>query len=152
MKKVLLTSIAVMAVGITGASALNTCMKTGTFIGILKKNVNGSSSEHVDATKIWKVVYNYGTITGLAACNDISGTVGTPQTNLFTNAADVGRYCWCKMEPVSAYNKTTGITSYWVFLNGYTDASTCASTCTGACKNAMSSDATFRSSVFEAVW
>ena len=124
MKKLLLTSIAVMAIGVTDANALNTCMKTGTYVGIVKKNVNGTSSEHVDATKIWKVVYNYDTITGLAACNGISGTYGNPQTNLYTSSGDSGVYCWCKMEPVPAYNKTTGITSYWVFFNNYTDAAT----------------------------
>lgn len=152
MKRILLTSVAVIAIGVSSAFAVNTCMKTGTFVGILKKNVDGTSSEHVDATKIWKVVYNYATLTGLAACNDISGTYATPKTNLYTSTGDVGSYCWCKMEPVSAYNKTTGITSYWVYLNGYTDASTCASTCTGACKTAMSSDSTFRGAVFESVW
>lgn len=135
-----------------GAFAVTTCMKTGTYVGILKKNVDGTSGNHVDATKVWQVVFNYRIITGYAACNDVSGTYATPKTNLYTNAGDTGQYCWCKMGPVASYNQTTGITSYWVYLDGYADASTCASACTGACKTAMMSNSTFRSAVFESVW
>lgn len=138
--------------GVGAAFGATVCAKTGTFAGILKKNVAGTSSESDNSTKVWRVVYNYATLTGLAACNEISGTYGTPLTNLSTSYVDVGQYCWCKLEPVESYGYATGITSYWVFLNTYTDAATCGNSCTAACRDAMASNTTFRSAVFESVW
>ena len=136
----------------TCAFGTTTCMKSGTYVGILKPSVAGTSGDHDNTTKQWRVVFDYKTITGLAACNDITGTYATAKTNLFTNAGDQGTYCWCKMSPASTYNTNIGITSYWVYLNSYTDSTTCASTCASACKTAMMSDTTFRTAVFESVW
>ncbi len=128
------------------------CAKNNTYVGVLKKNVAGQSSEYNNTGKIWKIDYGYKVVTGIAACNEITGTRGVAKTNLFTSATDAGEQCWCKMEPVTAYGYEAGITSYWVFFNTYADASTCASSCTEACMNAMKSDTSFRSAVFEAVW
>lgn len=134
------------------AGAITTCAPTGTYIGILKKNVAGTSGDYTDATKEWQVVFDYTTITGNAACNQISGTYAVPKTNLYTNAGDEGIHCWCQMWPSSYYNKTTGLTSYWMYLTSYPDSTTCASTCTSACKTAVMSDTTFRGAMFESVW
>ena len=93
------------------------------------------------------------TITGIAACNEVSGSYATATTNLQTTQSDEGDKCWCKMEPVWDYdNRESGITSYWVFLNTMTDAATCASSCASACKTAMESDSTYRAGIFESVW
>jgi hypothetical protein len=133
------------------------CAKNGTYVGLLKKNVTGSTGGYSNDGKIWYVDFDYGNnttrrITGLAACNEISGTVATPRTNLYTSASDSGEYCWCKMEPVYSYGIETGITSYWIFLDTYADATTCASSCTNACMNAVKTNTTFRSGMYESVW
>ncbi len=163
-------------IGITSSYAYTICAKNNTYVGILKKNVNGTipnengivnGEVNGNQKKQWKVIFNYGTaekpvekvITGYAACNEIAGdSVGAPKTNLYTNAGDEGRYCWCEMWPIydedlsSTYDYETGITSYWVYFNDYTTPESCASSCTSACANAMATNQTFRSAVFEAVW
>ena len=138
--------------GITIADAATVCVKPNTFVGILKKNVAGTSGESSNDGKIWRVVFDYKTITGLAACNEIDGTYATALTNLYTSSTDSGPKCWCKMEPVLAYGTETGLASYWVFLETMSDASTCATGCAAACMNAVKSDTTFRSGMFESVW
>ena len=145
----------------TVSYAYTICAKTDTYVGVLRKNVNGTVADvtNTSTKKQWAVEYNYKTITGYAACNEISGTVNTPQTNLYTNAIDAGQYCWCEMWPIyddddtTNYHYETGITSYWVFLADYSTAASCASSCTSACANAMANNTNgFRSAVFESVW
>ena len=152
MKKIMIMFAIFAIFAESSFAVVTTCAKTGTYVGILKKNVSGTSTDSDSTTKAWRVVYSYKTITGLAACNDVSGTSGVAKTNLYTNASDVGVNCWCKMGPASTYNTTTGITSYWVNLSAMANESTCASTCASSCATAMSSNQTFRSAVFEAVW
>lgn len=164
MKKIL-TSIMIVIIGITSSYAYTICAKNNTYVGVLRKNVNGTVSDVTNGEvngnqkKQWKVTYDYKTITGYAACNEIAGdSVGAPKTNLYTNAGDEGQYCWCEMWPIydedlsSTYDYETGITSYWVYFNDYTTPESCASSCTSACANAMATNQTFRSAVFEAVW
>ena len=136
------------------AFGVDVCVKENTYISVLKKNVDGTAYS-VNADKIWKVVFDYHTITGEAACNDISGTIGSPITNLYTNAEDSGTYCWCRMWPVVYYGYESGPTSYWILLSHYTGATAendCESGCTGACASAVATDTTFRSAVFESMW
>ena len=156
MKKVL---VLIMMVACASAYGYTTCMRNNTYFGIFKKNVDGDSTQsQSDATKkIWKVVYDYVTLTGYASCNDITGTANTPKTNLVTGPQDVGINCWCEMWPVEEdYGYETGPSSYWVFLKAYDGAgetaSTCASNCAADCKEAMRSNATFRTAVFESMW
>ena len=143
--------------GISVATAVTVCAKNNTYVGILKKNVQGSTgSSSVDGKK-WYVDFDYGNnttkrVTGIAACNEVSGTYATPQTNLYTSSVDAGEYCWCKMEPVYSYGVETGITSYWIFLSTQTDATTCASNCANDCMSAVKTNTTFRSAMYESVW
>ncbi len=145
----------------TVSYAYTICAKTKTYVGVLRKNVDGTVADvtNTSTKKQWAVEYNYKTITGYAACNEISGTVNTPKTNLYTNAIDAGQYCWCEMWPIyddddtTNYHYESGITSYWVFLADYSTAASCASSCTSACANAMANNTNgFRSAVFESVW
>jgi len=167
MKKII--TIVACVISCVSAFGATLCAKDGTYIGILRKSVdgNGSYNSAVDK-KIWKVEFNYKTITGLAACNGISGTFGTANTTLNTSASDTGVYCWCKMEPVAdtllGTTAITGIASYWTFLQTYASSATCASTantgCTAACSNAVANNSWatlgnntgFRSKLFEAIW
>lgn len=145
----------------TVSYAYTICAKKGTYVGVLRKNVDGTVADvtNTSTKKQWSVEYEYKTITGYAACNEISGTANTAKTNLITNAIDAGQYCWCKMWPIyddddtTNYHYESGITSYWVFLADYSTASSCASSCTSACANAMANNTNgFRSAVFESVW
>ena len=157
MKRIIIFLIMIMCVN--NIYAYTICVKNNTYVGVLRKNTNGTVANvaNTGLKKQWAVEYNYKTITGYASCNEISGTANTPQTNLYTGATDVGQYCWCQMWPIyddddtTNYNQETGITSYWVYFNDYSSASTCASSCTSACANAMATNQTFRSAVFEAV-
>lgn len=151
MKKIIFVSlVGIMCCG--GVWGLDTCAKTNTYVGIFKKNVNGTASESNPTTKVWRVTFDYITLTGMAACNDISGTANTPTTNLVTNASDQGDKCWCQMWPVESYGHETGPSSYWMYLTSYADATTCASTCTSACATAVQSNTTFRTAMFESMW
>ena len=139
------------------------CAKKGTYIGILRKSINGNTAEctnSVDAqdstikTKTWKIDYGYKTITGYAACNTISGTYATSTTNLYTTPSDEGIHCWCKMEPVEAYGYETGIASYWVLNKSYADETSCAAGCATQCATDMAATptSTFRNAILEAIW
>ena len=151
MKKTIIFFILAI-IGTYQSYAVTLCVRNNTYVDILKKNVAGLTGESSNDGKKWKIDFGYKTVTGIAACNEISGTNGVALTNLFTSATDQGEQCWCKIEPVLAYGFETGITSYWVFLNTYADAATCATSCAAACMNAIKSDTAFRSAVFEAVW
>ena len=150
-----------MVMALTNVYAYTICGKNNTYVGVVRKNVNGTVLNVTNnaSKKQWAVEYDYKTITGYAACNEITGTAGAPKTNLYTTAADAGQYCWCEMWPIyddsdaTNYHYETGLTSWWVYLSDFSNASSCASGCASACANAMANDTNgFRSAVFEAVW
>ena len=163
--KRIITILGMMLIVCNVAYGVSVCAKTNTYVGILKKNITGTTGGSSNDGKIWYVDFDYGNnttkrITGLAACNEISGTYATPQTNLYTSSADAGEQCWCKMEPVLTYGQETGITSYWMFLKTFGDATSCASggngvdadSCATACMNAVKTNTVFRSAMYESVW
>jgi len=152
MKKLIVLTMMVLMCG--AAHGIDTCVKTGTYVGIFRNNTNGTTSESNATNKTWQVTYDYGTLMGIASCNEISGTANTPKTNLVTTTGDTGRYCWCKMWPVPAYGAESGPTSYWMYLSDYGsgNSSACASGCAGACETAMKTNATFRTALFESIW
>ena len=150
MKKILILVVLIMP--LASAYGFTTCARNNSYIGIFKKNVDGTSKQTDTTNKTWKVVFDYVTLTGYASCNDISGTANTPKTNLVTGSEDKGVYCWCEMWPVTDYGYESGPTSYWIYLQSYSDATTCASSCTDACATAMKDNDTFRGAVFESMW
>ena len=140
------------------AFGIDVCVKNNTMIMILKNDVNGTPTGD-DANKVWKVVFDYKTITGDAACNDVSGTVKTPVTNLYTDAEDSGTYCWCRMWPIVSYGYETGPSSYWMLLKQYSTDALCESgdtntdACATACAKAFANDTNgFRTAMFESMW
>lgn len=169
MKKIIMI-IGTIIITCNVALGVTVCAKNKTYIGILKKDISGTSGTSSNNDKIWAVNFNYTdnvtkTVTGIAACNEVSGTYATPQTNLYTSSADSGEQCWCKMKPVyiensQTYRYKTGITSYWMFLKTFGDATSCASggtgtdadSCATACMNAVKTNTAFRSAMYESVW
>lgn len=162
MKKFLAVGLCLMPVVAFGTTV---CAVDKTYIGLFKKNVGGNKADNVVSVsdKTWKVTLTDGAdytrvITGIAACNEVSGTDGVATTNLYTTTTDIGQHCWCKFDPVYAYGQETGIASYWVhkgvYLDGNNDpdANTCASSCTTACADAIAEDTTFRTAMFNAIW
>ena len=160
MKKILMTILCLMPVVANGTTTV--CAVNNSYIAVFKKTLTSAS---VDAsangtTKTWQVSMadtgtNYSkTVTGIAACNEVTGTRGTAKTNLYTTTNDIGQYCWCKMEPVEAYGYETGIASYWVFNKEYASADACRDACSTQCATdiASISDSSFRSSILEAIW
>jgi len=159
MKKIFMFLIGGLAV-IGTANALNICIKKGSYVGVLKKSINGTNIVSDATKKIWGATYDYTSvngnsakkITGIAACNDVAGTVGVATTNLKTYATDEGANCWCMMWPVSDYGTYTGITSWWVLHSVMADDATCAADCAAACGNSVANNTNgFRDAIFDAV-
>ena len=152
MKKILLPIM--MIITCASGYGYTTCMRNNTYMAVFRPSVNGTPT--FDATnKVWKVVYDYITLTGYASCNDISGTANTPKTNLVTGSQDTGTHCWCQMWPIEDYGYETGPSGYWMYLQSFNTDVACAdssSGCAYACANAMANNTTFRTAVFEAMW
>ena len=162
MKQILILIIA-FVMPLISAHGASVCLKNDSYISILRKDVDGTSTKVNDTAKTWKVVFSYKTITGLAACNVISGTYGAPRTNLYTDASDEGVHCWCKMEPVADTvlntDVTTGLASYWIYAYAASSESDCADDCASTCANWISTNHKidgdndgFRIKLFEAIW
>ena len=146
------------------AFAVDVCLKNTAYFTVLRPSVDGTSKDSDSTDQIWKVVFNYRTITGNASCNEMCSDANVTcstnhvQTNLYTGKDDIGKDCWCQMWPVASYfagetKPATGPSSYWLFLNTYSDASTCASSCADACAVAVRDDTNgFRAAMFEAMW
>ena len=153
----LLCLMPIVANGTTTVCAVN-----NSYIAVFKKTLTSAT---VDAsangtTKTWQVTMEDSgtgyskTVTGVAACNEVTGTVNSPKTNLYTTATDIGPNCWCKMEPVEAYGYETGIASYWVLNKSYADETSCAAGCATHCATDMAATptSTFRNAILEAIW
>lgn len=151
MKKTIITGL-IGSVICLSSYGFTSCISNNTYFLMLKPAVNGTSKESSNTGKIWKVVFDYITLTGFAACNEISGTANTAKTNLVTNSEDEGTYCWCKMWPVEDYDYETGPTSYWMYLDSYGTDADCASGCASACATAVKDNTTFRTRMFESMW
>ena len=156
MKKLITAMLCLMPIMAFG---VDVCVKNNTYIMILNNDVSSGTTESNDTTKVWKVTFGGGTdiITGEAACNEISGTVKSPITNLYTDAEDTGTYCWCRMWPTYGYE--TGPSSYWILLKQFSTAALCESgdsgteACATACASAVEANTDgFRTAMFEAVW
>lgn len=82
-------------------------------------------------------------ITGIASCNNTSGTSGDVTDEEFNNTAD-GQYCWCKMTYPAA--------SRWVFRNDNKNADNCVRLCASACATDICRNSSpYRSSFFGSV-
>lgn len=115
------------------------------------RGVAGSSSVYDKTAQTWTTYFPYGYVSGVAKCTDFAqasvvdgwsvGIIASDQATI-ENAADNGRYCYCKMtEPLVA-------ASPWVFFRDF--GSGCASSCAHGCGTNVRSSSFLRVSVFAA--
>lgn len=130
------------------------CRKRNTFVALLSKSTDGQSMTSSSANKTWSVTFNYTTmsvstrssqtVSGVAACNSVSGTANTANTALYTSTSDEGVHCWCEMwSPVH---------SYWTYTQSYASNAACASSCAANCANLVKTSTAFRTGIYGAIW
>ena len=153
MKRILvLMGMIIMATSAFGDA--NICRKRNTFVALLSKSTDGTTMTSNAADKTWSVTFNYTTlavstrssqtVSGIAACNGISGTANTPNTALYTTVVDDGINCWCEMwSPVH---------SYWTFVQSYANDAACASGCASQCATLVKTSTSFRTGIYGAIW
>jgi len=147
MKKICLIWLLIIPVA---TNATTMCMHTGSYVATLLRSRDGVSITP-GANGAWTTTFDYYTsslntmdVSGLAACNEVTGTANTADGTVSTSPSDTGSNCWCVMG--------APLTSDWVFLNTYASDSDCASSCTTACATAAKTSTAFRTAMFESVW
>ena len=130
------------------------CRKRNTAVILLSKSTDGTSMTSDASDKTWSVTFNYTTlsvqsrtlttVSGVAACNGVSGTANTSNTALFTTTSDEGVNCWCEMW-VPAH-------SYWTFTQTYGSNALCASNCASNCANLVKTSTAFRTGIYGSIW
>ena len=117
---------------------------------------NGSSYGLTVGSGQWAAEFSYGTVWGMANCNNTNGTNSVAGTTTF---ASNGQYCWCQATGFTASGNsyTSGpqcsvdVSGSWVFYSDVGNASQCSSSCASNCVIQVLTNATFRTAVFNAV-
>ena len=109
------------------------------------RGVNGISNTYQVAARTWQTVFPYGTIAGVAACNNVESqnmSIGYIADDQNAITDEWGANCYCKMtEPnISA--------SPWVFGSVRVSASDCSANCALFCGVQVPGNAAFRASLF----
>ena len=112
---------------------------------ILDPSVDGTNSTYNQTEATWETTFPYGIVSGIASCNDISGsgygkTYSGNQNNITQGYQEDQMNCWCRM--------TTPVRSAWVFLNTRTSTSECVSACARFCGIGFRDSAYFRQPFF----
>ena len=115
---------------------------------ILDPSVPGDNYTEDKATKTWTTTFSYGTVSGIATCNDVPGTYARaypyPEYNFDKNhESGEGVYCWCRM--------TYPVRSAWVSDGERSSASDCDSRCAYYCGDNVQRNSYFRGGVFGSV-
>ena len=107
---------------------------------ILDPSVDGTDFSNNATNATWSTTFSDYTVSGIASCNSISGTLGTayPEYNnqITQGYQDNGINCWCRM--------TSPVRSAWVFDRTISSESGCATNCAGNCGNRVRANASFR--------
>ena len=114
---------------------------------ILDPSVDGieGGNTYDRETATWSVTFDYGTVSGIASCNDISGsgygkTYSGNQNNITQGYQEDQMNCWCRM--------TTPVRSAWVYRYECSSASECASYCAYYCVDYVQTSSNFRIGMF----
>ena len=147
MKKIIFV-ISGLICGTAGATIM--CMHSNSYVATLLRSRDGVSIT-VGQNGAWTTTFDYYTsslntmdVTGIAACNEVTGTANTADGTVSTSAADSGVNCWCTMK--------SPLRSDWVYSGSYASDSACASSCATACATNVKTSTAFRTAMFEAVW
>lgn len=148
MKKTILIFMVLFIPIVAGATTM--CVHSNSYVATLLRSRNGASVT-TGANGTWTVTFDYYTsslntmdVSGLAACNEVAGTVNTADGTVSTAVSDIGVNCWCMMK--------TPLVSDWVYSGAYASDSACASSCTAACANNVRTVTAFRTAMYESVW
>ena len=161
MKKVLVTIIMSCMCLNAYSATVNMCVRNNSFVGVLKKSINGGSPAYDNPDKSWRVTFDYSSvdgnatkyISGYGACSTTAGTVNSPNYTIKLTSASTGTYCWCKMAPVPEYGIYAQISSYWVRQSSFSASSSCSSGCALNCAQAVANDTNgFRTALFNSVF
>ncbi len=104
--------------------------------------IEGTSHTYSAANMTWKTVFPYGNVSGVAVCNDTSGSSWGGSTTVEMQETG-GVMCWCKM--------THPAVSLWVFGHVGSSSSDCADFCVAHCGSNVRTGSNFRSGVFSSV-
>ena len=109
---------------------------------ILDPSVAGIDSSSNKTEQAWTTTFPYGTISGIATCNNISGVWGTAYSgsNDDIKQGTEGVHCWCRM--------LTPVRSSWVSRFTNNTALECASSCTNDCSAGGIDNINFRNGLF----
>ena len=138
----LFISIIGAIVFITTTNATTMCVTDDMEQVILDPSV-GSESSSTPTSTTWQVNFPYGTVSGIATCNSISGSWGKAYSgnNNDIKQGTEGVYCWCRM--------TSPVRSAWVYADERSSASECASNCARNCGSTVQNNSNFRRSFFD---
>ena len=102
----------------------------------------GTDSSYNTSERTWSVTFPNYTVSGIASCNNSSGTYSTasPEYNNVFNTGTSGVYCWCRM--------TNPVRSAWVFNFTGSNNSYCISSCAADCAYDVRNDKQLRGGVF----
>ena len=111
---------------------------------ILEPSVPGSGNTEYDPTeKTWKATFSYGTVSGVASCNNTAGSSNStahPEYNSTFTQATTGTQCWCRM--------TSPVRSAWVYDGPKDNAATCETNCAYNCTYYVNNSASFRTAMY----
>ncbi|MBO4683103.1 MAG: hypothetical protein J5611_00790 [Alphaproteobacteria bacterium] len=139
MNKYILLLAGIFFCGAANASVM--CSSSDYVTVVLDPYVQGTTYTYNAAAMTWTTVFPYGNVSGVAVCNDTSGSWGVA-----SNAEQYetgGVQCWCKM--------THPAVSRWVFRASHSSASDCADSCAARCGGYVQFYSAFRSGVFGSV-
>lgn len=153
MKRLFVIMCSMMVISGAFATA-NICRKNNTVVILMSKSTNGTSRTYNETDKTWSVTFDYttlsvgnrtlNTISGNAACNELTHTPDTADTSVMTTNSDTGQYCWCEMM-LPAH-------SYWTYAYDFSTDSACAAGCAQKCADKVKDSQTFRTGMFSAIW
>ncbi|MCQ2581641.1 MAG: hypothetical protein MJ170_01515 [Alphaproteobacteria bacterium] len=129
------------AVMTTATYAGTMCSNNDYLTVVLDPTIEGTTYTYNAGAMTWKTVFPYGNVSGIAVCNDTSGSYAVSSTTEQVETG--GKMCWCKM--------THPAVSLWVFHRAYSSSSDCADYCANYCGLAVQHYSVFRSGVFSSV-
>ena len=126
---------------ICAANSTQMCVSDDVIAVVLDKDVAGTDRSYNATYNTWETYFPYGTVRGISACTNTSGSYSVANENL--DVSESGLYCWCKM--------TSPAVSLWVFRYSLGSASECASACALYCGNRVRDHSDFRAGLFGSV-